>query len=118
MMEKEQTDITEKRPRKKKNRFLWIIRGDILVDKLSKEASAIIFVSVIIGIFYISNRYSVQQQLLEINSLRIELQDIKYNTLTQKAILLHKSRQSKIETELRKNGSSLKIPTNPPFIIE
>lgn len=109
---------------KKKGKFspikfiIRILSGDFIFERISKEGFAAIFLATVLGVFYINNRYNAQQQLLEINKLRIELQDVKYNALTKQAILLHKSRQSKIEEELKKQGSKLEIPSNPPFLIK
>lgn len=98
--------------------ILRILRGDFLIEKLSKEVTAMIFISVILCIFYINNRYNAQQQLIEINKLKTELEDTKYNALTKKAILLNQSRQSVIEDELKKKGSNIKTPNTPPYIIK
>lgn len=105
-------------PVKKKSFIARILRGDILLDIITKEVFAGIIVVAILGMIYISNRYSVQQKQLDVYKLKTELQDIKYKALVQKAMLLHTSRQSKIEEYLKKTGSSLEIPSNPPYRIK
>ena len=51
----------------------------------------------ILTIFYISNRYSCQQEMIEIDKLKKDLTDIKYDALTRSSELMEKSRQSRIE---------------------
>ena len=61
-----------------------------LIEKLSsidenmdiEEASTLVLIMVFI-IFYIHNRYASQQQQIEIDRLKKELTDIKYDALTR-----------------------------------
>lgn len=52
---------------------------------------------VLLTILYIDNRYSSQQELIEIDRLKKELTDIKYDALTISSELTERSRQSRIE---------------------
>ena len=79
----------------------------------------VILLIVIFVIIYISNRYSCQQKLLEIDKLNVELQDAKYRSLSSASELTERCRESNVLEMLRNNRDSvLKIPTLPPFIIE
>ena len=107
-------------PEKKPNRRTLIVRffnGELFSKKITPQTIGSFAILVMVAIFYINNRYDTQQQLLKISRLKVELQDIKYNALTQKAQVLHLSRQSKIEEDLKKRGSQLEIPSTPPFVI-
>ena len=42
------------------------------------------------------NRYSCQQEMIEIDKLKKDLTDIKYDALTRSSELMEKSRQSRI----------------------
>ena len=72
----------------------------------------------VFAIFYIHNRYASQQQQIEIDNLRKELIDIKYDALTRSSELMEKSRQSRIEEYISTKGSQLQTATQPPFIIK
>jgi len=67
---------------------------------------------------YTGNRYSSQQEIIAIDSLKVKLQQERYNVLTQSSELLNLSRQSNIERRLRVNGDSALVnPTTPPYEI-
>ena len=78
----------------------------------------IIFIAGLL-LFYTGNRYSSQQDIITIDSLKVRLQQERYNVLTQSSELLNLSRQSNIEQQLRLFGdSALANPTTPPYEIE
>lgn len=69
-------------------------------------------------VVYIANRYSCQQDIIEIDKLQDELLDAKYKALSSNSQLTEKSRQSNILDMLKNNkDSTLKLPTQPPYII-
>lgn len=95
-----------------------ILGGDILTARLIRSQIWLIVLIVGFIIVYISNRYSVQQDLLEIDNLNKELKDAKYKALSSSSILTEKCRESNILNGLRNNRDSiLKIPSQPPYII-
>ncbi|MBF1402046.1 MAG: hypothetical protein HXN32_03560 [Prevotella histicola] len=95
-----------------------IIGGDILSAHILRNNIWLIIVIVGFIIVYISNRYSVQKYLLEIDKLNTELEDAKYRALSSSSQLTEKSRESHI-LELLKNrkDSVLKMSDRPPYII-
>ena len=95
-----------------------ILGGDILSAHILRNNIWLIIVIVGFIIVYISNRYSVQKDLLEIDKLNTELEDAKYRALSSSSQLTEKSRESHI-LELLKNrkDSVLKMSDRPPYII-
>ena len=95
-----------------------ILGGDILSAHILRNNIWLIIVIVGFIIVYISNRYSVQKFLLEIDKLNTELEDAKYRALSSSSQLTEKSRESHI-LELLKNrkDSVLKMSDRPPYII-
>lgn len=95
-----------------------ILGGDILSARLLRNNIWLILVIVGFTIIYISNRYSVQKYLIEIDKLNTELEDAKYRALSSSSQLTEKSRESHI-LELLKNrkDSVLKMSDRPPYII-
>ena len=70
-------------------------------------------------IVYISNRYSCQKSLIEIDQLNTELQDAKYRALSSASELTERCRESNVLEMLRiQKDSTLKIPSEPPYIVE
>ena len=67
---------------------------------------------------YIANRYSVQNDLIEIDKLQNKLQDARYKALSSSSSLTEKSRESHVLELLKNNKDSvLKIASQPPYII-
>ena len=103
----------------KKKRTSWksIIGGDILATGFFHRQAKLIALIMVLVIFYISNRYSVQQQLIRIEELKTELTDVKYNALTRSSELMEQSRQSRIEEYVATQESDLQTATTPPYVI-
>lgn len=95
-----------------------ILGGDILTNDFFRRQVKLLVLLVIFAIIYISNRYSCQQEMIEIDQLKKELTDIKYDALTRSSELTEKSRQSHIEEYVSKEESALQTSTNPPYLIK
>ena len=104
---------------KKKNRtsLKSILGGDILATDFFRRQTKLLVLIMVFIIFYIHNRYASQQQQIEIDRLKKELIDIKYDALTRSSELMEKSRQSRIEDYISSKESDLQTSTNPPYLI-
>ncbi|MGL4851327.1 MAG: FtsL-like putative cell division protein [Phocaeicola sp.] len=102
----------------KKGAAIWhILGGDILAhDFLVRQTRMLILLMVLI-VFYIDNRYSCQQEIIQIDKLKKELIDVKYDALTRSSELMERSRQSRIEEYVSKRSSNLQTATSRPFLI-
>lgn len=102
----------------KKNTLTMILGGDIFSAQLVRNNIWLILIVVAFVVVYISFRYSAQQSLLEIDKLNKELIDAKYRALSTSSQLTEKSRESRV-MEMLKNSkdSTLKVPSQPPYII-
>ena len=95
-----------------------ILGGDILNTTFMRRQVWLFLLIALFVIVYIANRYSCQQDIIEIDKLQTELQDAKYKALSSNSQLTEKSRQSNILQLLQDNKDSvLKLPTQPPYII-
>ena len=105
---------------KKRRRSGWmsIIGGDILGTEFLRRQVKLLVLVVLLTLFYIHNRYVVQQQMIEIDRLKHELAEVKYFALTRSSELMEQSRQSRIEEVLRQQGSELHTATQPPYMLE
>lgn len=95
-----------------------ILGGEILVHSFLRRQVYLLILIVILTILYIDNRYSSQQELIEIDRLKKELTDIKYDVLTISSELTEKSRQSRIEEYISAEGRQLQTAATPPFLIK
>lgn len=96
-----------------------ILGGDILTTSTVRKQIWIFLLITFFTIIYISNRYSVQQNLIEIDKLQKELKDARYKALSSSSQLTEKSRESNVLDMLKNNQDSvLRIANQPPYIIQ
>lgn len=118
-MRKEET-MSDSKERRAARRAVWkeIVGGDILATDFIRRQTRLIVLVVVLVLFYIHNRYACQQQLIEIDRLKKELMDIRYDALTRGSELMERSRQSRIEEYITHRESDLQTATHPPYLIE
>ena len=111
MSEVEEKQINEKteKAKKAKNRTSLknIIGGDILATDFFRRQTKLLVLIMVLILFYIHNRYACQQQMIEIDKLKKELIDIKYDALTRSSELMEKSRH---HPSMRMQRSSTTLP--------
>ena len=112
-MEKKQEEKNTEKV-KKRTSLKNIIGGDILATDFFRRQAGLLFLIII----YINNRYECQLQLIEIDNLKKELIDIKYDALTRSSELMERSRQSRIEEYIATKESDLQTSTNPPYLLK
>ena len=95
-----------------------ILGGDILTVQIIRKQIWLFMLIVFFIIIYISNRYSIQKDLIELDQLQKELQDTKYKALSTSSQITEKSRESNVLDMLKHSkDSTLHIATQPPYII-
>ncbi len=102
---------------KKRTSLKSILGGDILATDFFRRQAGLLFLITVLVIVYINNRYECQQQLIEIDNLKKQLTDIKYDALTRSSELMERSRQSRIEEYIATKESDLQTSTHPPYLI-
>ncbi len=96
-----------------------ILGGDFLTAEMLRRQIGVVLLVLFFIIVYISNRYSCQKSLIEIDQLNMELQDAKYKALSSASELTERCRESNVLEMLRiQKDSTLKIPSEPPYIVE
>ena len=95
-----------------------VLGGDFFTSQILRRQIWLMLLIFVFMILYVSNRYSCQKSMLEIDNLQKELQDAKYKALSTSSSLTERSRQSKVLDMLKENNDSvLHIATQPPYII-
>ena len=95
-----------------------ILGGDILTAQIIRRQIWLVILIVFFVIIYISNRYNIQNDIIELDKLQKELQDTKYKALSTSSLITEKSRESNVLDMLKNNKDSvLHIATQPPYII-
>ena len=107
-----------KEEKRKKSSLKSFMGGDILLMDFFRRQLKLLILIMILLMVYINNRYTAQQKLIEIDRLRKELVDIKYDALTRNSELMERSRQSRIEEHIAGKEESVQISTHPPYIFK
>lgn len=108
----------EEAPQAKDYTLRKILGGEFLTAEVIRRQIGLIILIVVLTLIYVSNRYSCQQDLLELDKLKEELKDAKYKALASSSELTETCRESNVLEMLKNNKDSvLKIPTQPPYII-
>ena len=95
-----------------------ILGGDILTTQIIRRQIWLVILVVFFIIIYISNRYSIQNDIIELDKLQTELQETKYKALSASSQITEKSRESNVLDMLKTNKDSpLHIASQPPYII-
>ena len=110
--------IEDENPQSNSFTLRKILGGDWLTAEYLRRQIGVILLIAFFAIIYISNRYSWQKDMLEIDRLNAELTDAKYKALSTASELTEKCRESNVLDMLKNNKDSiLKIAKQPPFII-
>lgn len=95
-----------------------ILGGDFLTTRILRNQIWIIVIIAAFTLVYVSNRYSCQRDIHEINALKDTLKDAKYKALASSSELTEMCRESNVLKMLKNSGDSiLQIPNQPPYII-
>lgn len=114
---RERANEVERRPLASLN-LKSIVGGDILATAAVRKQIGVILLIVFFMLVYISDRYSCQQSLIQIDKLNEELNDAKAKALSSSSKLTEKSRESRVLEMLQAcKDSTLHISTQPPYII-
>lgn len=110
--------MTTEQKKKRKRSLKSIFDGDMLLSPfLHRQLGLLLLIAALI-IIYVSNRYAFQHEQVEIQRLRSELNDMKYEALARSSELMEKSRESNIQKFIIEQGSALQTSTLPPVIIK
>ncbi|MDD4636188.1 MAG: FtsL-like putative cell division protein [Bacteroidales bacterium] len=94
-----------------------ILGGEFLTSEVLVRQWKLILLVVIMAFFYISNRYSCLQKISDINKLKRELSDAKFESLIRSCDLMSESKQSKIQKIISERGVELEASQTPPIVI-
>ncbi len=95
-----------------------ILGGDFLTTRILRNQIWLIVIIAVFTLVYVSNRYSCQRDIREINELKDKLKDAKYKALASSSELTEMCRESNVLKMLKNSGDSiLQTPNQPPYII-
>ena len=100
-------------------RHLHELLAALQVDgKMFRRQIPLILLLFAIAVFYVTNGYQAQQEILKEEELSDSLKDCRYRCLTREGELTRRTRQSQLERELRGRGDSTLVASpEPPFLL-
>ena len=115
-----ETNYKQSQPKKKKKKisFSNILGGEILKEDFVVKQSKLLITIAICFILFIGNRYSCLKKITQIEDLKKELKDLKYENLVLLTKLTENSRQSQIEELVESKGLNLSCSNGPVYEIE
>ena len=108
----------ETKAEKPKFRPSHLLDGSIIPTDFFIRNYKLLLLIVLLIVLYIGNRYSTAMKLAEVDSLKKELTDVKYEALMQQTYLMRESRRSYIKELVEERGLDLVEPTSPPYRIK
>ncbi len=93
------------------------IDGSILTKTEVVQQLPFIIFLVVLGIFYISNRYRSERVYRDMVSLEKELKELRFESITTASDLMYMSKQSEVLKRVRNEGLELVEATEPPIKI-
>lgn len=103
---------------KKKPGVSSFLRGTILTDeRVTRQFPFLVFL-VILGMLMITNRYRSEKVIRQIEVLQDQIDDLRSQSVTNSARLMHMSKPSDVANRVRKAGLGLDEPIRPPRTIE
>lgn len=91
--------------------------GSILTKTAVVQQLPFVLFLVVLGIFYISNRYHSEKVYLDMVNLEKELKDLRFEAITTASDLMFMSKQSEVLKRVKHEGLELKESTTPPIKI-
>ena len=120
--EKEQTKPTIIDSNDDKSSVITLVRefiaGDVFLKEAVQKQFLYVLLLVVLSLVYINNRFLYERQLREIASLRNEVVDLRYRSLTISKEVKQAGRRTMIIEALKAHGSDLEEATKPIIIIE
>ncbi len=112
-----QDSKTSQKQNKQKVSLTQIIGGEILKEDFVIKQFKLLLLIAFLAILLISHRYSCLQKLTQIEDLKRQLNDVKYENLVMSTELTTNSRQSQIEDLLQSKGIDLSTSKTPAYEI-
>lgn len=97
--------------------FVHVFGGNVLTEDFFAKNLTFILILVVIMILFISQRYTVLRRISEMERLKVELKDAKFESLNISSNLTELSRRSQIETMIENSGLELETTKEPVYRI-
>lgn len=96
-------------------KFSSVLDGSILTSEWAIKQAPYFFFIFILALIYIGNNYVAQSKVKKIDSISIELKDLRDEHISVKSDLMYFTKRSELASRLKSRG--IQEATKPPFKI-
>jgi hypothetical protein len=117
-MEEEKAKTAKQEPVRKISTgalFKDLLSGTIVTDKLILKNLGFLFLLTFLGALYIANRFHAERITRETAKLQREVRDLRSESLSTSANLMHESNQSEVFRLVRERELGLEELREPPY---
>jgi hypothetical protein len=100
--------------KKKTNIVKDMASGHVFFNMLWIKQQGYLLLLFVLGIWYISQHYFVEQTVREIKAMETRLERLRMEYTVRSSELMRLSKRSTVERELKKRNMSLAAPQRPP----
>jgi hypothetical protein len=107
----------EKQPKAAKNAAFVkeLLSGSMISEKIILKNLGYVSLITLLAAIYIGNRFNAEKLTRETTRLQREVKDLKAESLSTSADLMHLSRQSEVNRLVREKGLNLEELKTPPY---
>jgi hypothetical protein len=92
-----------------------LLSGTIVTDKLILKNLGFLFLLTFLGALYIANRFHAERIIRETSKLSREVRDLRSESLSTSANLMHESNQSEVFRLVKEHELGLEELREPPY---
>lgn len=96
-------------------RLLNLFSGEVFLNDYFTRQYKLLLLIVVLFMLYIANRYSMLEKIAEVDTLKKELEMVRYENTLYQADLMQESRQSHIKELVKSKQLDLQESLQPPY---
>ena len=101
--------------KRKEGLFFYLLGGKLFTSNIFTKNALLLGLIAVYSFFYVSNRYQYEKELVRIDRLTKRRNEIRNNLLVTKSEFAHRSRDTELMKELKKQKSDFSIDEENPI---
>ncbi|MGL4992604.1 MAG: FtsL-like putative cell division protein [Bacteroidales bacterium] len=96
----------------------YYMTGEFIEKFISMKYLFVFMMIFSFAMLYIWNRYESQRQMTQIATLKKEIRELRYRSVTHTSEVLGQGRQSQIKRRLKELGVEMEESNTPPYLLK
>ena len=101
--------------KRKEGLFFYLLGGKLFTSNIFTKNALLLGLIAVYSFFYVSNRYQYEKELVRIDRLTKRRNEIRNNLLVTRSEFAHRSRDTELMKELKKQKSDFSIDEENPI---